>query len=64
MTITHKTSGEQFRVEELPIYVKHNVGGSHYGWLILTRDLRVFIFYAIEDGVECEDVTHQFNIEL
>lgn len=59
MKITYKISGEEFPISSLPHYTKSS--GGLYGWIVLTRDLRVLFFY---DGVDYDDVTNEFNIEL
>ena len=53
-------------ISKFPHYGKHDLGGSRYGYLVLTKDLRVLYFYLSNynesSEIEFEDVTNNFEI--
>lgn len=65
MYIQDKRTNEKF--SEFPNYGKHDIGGNHYGYLIVTPDNRVFYFYLVKDDqigsdISYDDVSHLFDI--
>lgn len=45
-----------------PNYGRHDLGGNHYGHLLVTHDKRILYFYNTENECDFEDVTSEYRI--
>jgi hypothetical protein len=48
-------------INDFPDYGKHDLSGSSYGSLIVTKNNRVLYFFSYSDDIQFEDVTQHFE---
>lgn len=60
-TLKDKRTGELISCSKLPLYSKFDINGCHYGYIILSFDMKVY-YFTCQDDLNFEEVTNLFEI--
>jgi hypothetical protein len=62
MKIRDKRTNEVYSLSQFPLFAKWDIGGTHYGYVVITAELKVYYIFMSNDELECNDVSDLFEI--